>query len=438
MRKVAFGICIHICGFVIAFAIAGSARAATYQITDLGTLGGTVSYAFDVNIHGDVVGQSTTTTGETRAFLYHNGSMTNLGVLDATNNFSQAFGINDAGVVVGKSTQNGSDNGSRPFVYSAGTMSFVGSFGGNYGWANDINNAGQIVGISTKANGVAHAFRKTNSSMLDLGSFSMTSDYSIAYGINSLGDVTGYATTSSNGHYDAFLYTGESIQNLGDLGGNSRGFKINDSRYVVGDALFDSAGDERVLLWHGGTYTNLGITGGAVSADGGNLNSFNQVVGTLIFDLLDGTKNHGFLFSNGTMVDVNSLLPSNSGWVLRDAQAVNDRGQIVGFGNINGEQHAYLLSPFPGDYNRDGIVDARDFLVWRKDVGNLVPPCSGGDSNCNGFVENADYQPWRENFGRTAGSDSLFNSTVPEPSTLLLIGIGAISLLGYRKAKASG
>jgi probable HAF family extracellular repeat protein len=180
MKMVSFGISTFVFSCVLAFALVTSARATSYSIVDLGTLGGTESYAFDVNIHGDVVGTSLTSTGETRAFLYHMGSMTNLGVLDGTNNYSQAFGINDAGSVVGISTQNGSSIGSRPFVYSAGAMSFVGSLGGNYGWANEINNAGQIVGISAKSNGITHAFVKAFGSMIDLGSLSTTNDYSIA------------------------------------------------------------------------------------------------------------------------------------------------------------------------------------------------------------------------------------------------------------------
>src|SRR5207244_4389074 len=134
--------------------------------------GGAKSYATDVNIHSDVVGSSLTTTGETHAFLYHKGSMTDLGVLDTTNNFSQAFGINDAGVVVGNSTHAGSNDHPRPFVYSGRTMSMVGSFGGNYGFANEINNAGQIVGISANKKGITHAFLKTKGSMSDLGRLS--------------------------------------------------------------------------------------------------------------------------------------------------------------------------------------------------------------------------------------------------------------------------
>jgi uncharacterized membrane protein len=43
--------------------------------------------------------------------------------------------------------------------------------------------------------------------------------------------------------------------------------------------------------------------------------------------------------------DLTSLLPRNSGWQLTSAQAINDRGQIVGIGNFKGVAEPYLLTP---------------------------------------------------------------------------------------------
>jgi hypothetical protein len=45
------------------------------------------------------------------------------------------------------------------------------------------------------------------------------------------------------------------------------------------------------------------------------------------------------------MRDLNSLIPSNSGWSLTIATSINVRGQITGQGTINGEQHGFLLTP---------------------------------------------------------------------------------------------
>jgi probable HAF family extracellular repeat protein len=262
--------------------------------------------------------------------------------LNSGDTFSRAYGINDSGIVVGQS--NGAT--ASPFYYSGGQMQFVGSLGGNYGFASKINAAGQIVGISADQNGVTHAFRYTSGTMTNLGSLSAAFDYSIAGGINSSGDVTGYSTTSAS-NYDAFLYHAGNLQDLGNLYSNSRGFGINDADYVAGASVVDATGDEHAFLWHAGVMSDLGTTAGAVASQGLNINNLNQIVGTLVFDPSDGTKNHGFVWSNGMMTDLNNLLPANSGWVIRDAQGINDLGQIVGFGDIGGEQHAYLLTPVP-------------------------------------------------------------------------------------------
>src|SRR4051794_3796764 len=54
--------------------------------------------------------------------------------------------------------------------------------------------------------------------------------------------------------------------------------------------------------------------------------------------------------------DLNTRLDPLSGWILSDAADINEAGQITGQGLINGQYHAYLLTPIPfaGDYNSNG------------------------------------------------------------------------------------
>lgn len=51
------------------------------------------------------------------------------------------------------------------------------------------------------------------------------------------------------------------------------------------------------------------------------------------------------LWTNGKVIDLNQALSPTSGWQLTDAQAINARGQITGGGLINGEFHAFLMTP---------------------------------------------------------------------------------------------
>ena len=86
---------------LFALAIAAAPTAAQSTMTDLGTLGGRSSYASGINARGQVVGFSTTASGEIHAFLWENGTMTDLGTLGGR--WSEARGTNARGQVVGRS-----------------------------------------------------------------------------------------------------------------------------------------------------------------------------------------------------------------------------------------------------------------------------------------------------------------------------------------------
>jgi hypothetical protein len=47
------------------------------------------------------------------------------------------------------------------------------------------------------------------------------------------------------------------------------------------------------------------------------------------------------------MKDLNSLVPSTSGWQLGTAMDINDQGYIVGTGVYQGVYSAFLLTPVP-------------------------------------------------------------------------------------------
>jgi hypothetical protein len=81
----------------------------------------------------------------------------------------------------------------------------------------------------------------------------------------------------------------------------------------------------------------------------------------------------------------------------------------------------------PGDYNRNGAVDAADYVLWQDMLGENVPPGTGADGwgpmgEPDGLVNTHDYEFWRARFGTTpAGSAAATaSSAVPEPASWLL------------------
>jgi hypothetical protein len=83
----------------------------------------------------------------------------------------------------------------------------------------------------------------------------------------------------------------------------------------------------------------------------------------------------------------------------------------------------------PGDYNRDGTVDAADYILWRKTLGQSVAYGFGADGDASGTIDDGDYTVWRAHFGQTAGSgaaaDGSASGAVPEPTSgpMLLLGM---------------
>jgi probable HAF family extracellular repeat protein len=157
-----------------------------------------------------------------------------------------------------------------------------------------------------------------------------------ANGINDSGQIVG-----QNGFGHAALYSGGIMEDLGTLGGSwSVATAINASGQVVGygPTVSDTV---HAFLYSSGIMTDLGTLGGGMSLPLG-INASGQVVG--VSWTPEGAQ-YPVLYSGGRMTDLNSLLPAGSGWWLHSDQAINDSGQIVGSGYINGRMHAYLLDP---------------------------------------------------------------------------------------------
>jgi hypothetical protein len=85
----------------------------------------------------------------------------------------------------------------------------------------------------------------------------------------------------------------------------------------------------------------------------------------------------------------------------------------------------------PGDFNRDGRVDASDYVVWRSQLGqtgNLA-----ADANEDNIVNSKDYDLWRSNFGRTESTGIGTVASIPEASTCALVLVAGCAFILRRK-----
>jgi probable HAF family extracellular repeat protein len=314
-----------------------------YQVTDLGLLPGYDSaIGLAINAAGQVTGQDTDTTAfdSHAAFLYSSGGLTGLGSLPGFTN-SSGTAINNRGQIVGNAFNSG-DTG-HAFLYSGGTMTDLGNLPG-YSvavFASGINDRAQITGEVRGPGGVEQAFLYSGGVMTGLG---ILPGYQLsrAFGINNSGQIVGY---NYNGIAHAFIYSKGTMTDLGTLPGGETtyGYAINDYGEVTGGAI-STNGVGHAFLYSAGTMFDLGALQDYPGAEGNSINGNGDVAGTAF-----GTNSaqHAFLYHGGLMYDLNSLINPSSGWVLDDAEGINDQGQITGGGEIDGAFHAFLLTPIP-------------------------------------------------------------------------------------------
>lgn len=279
----------------------------------------------------------------TRAFLYENGEINDLGTLGA--DFSYASGFNENGEVVGCSATD-SLRFRRAFLYSGGVMHDLGTMNGIESYAAAINNRGDVAGWIMGSLYMEGAFLYSQGSMrrIDTGNNS-----SYPMGINDVGQITGFNCINYNGvnYCWAFLYTDGSTVDLGTLGGSSRyAYGINNRGEVVGKAENVSS-KFHAFLYKNGVMQDLGTLPGHTISGAKAINEKGQIVGFSHGETPMVNTSRGFLYIDGIMRNLNDLVV-NTEWVIDNANDINDWGQIVAHGyNAQVEWRSLLLNPLP-------------------------------------------------------------------------------------------
>src|SRR5260370_16076299 len=157
--------------------------------------------------------------------------------------------------------------------------------------------------------------------MLDRGRLGGT--LADVFGFTNRGEVVGDMTLPGDEFTHPFLWDSGTLTDLGTFGGSS-GFAaaLNDAGEVVGVADFPGDVLHDAFLWKNGVMTDLGNLGKTSNAH--SINSKGQVVGSSRVSFETGEA-RAFLWENGgPMVDLNNLVPSNSGFDLVSADHISD------------------------------------------------------------------------------------------------------------------
>jgi probable HAF family extracellular repeat protein len=352
----------------LAFLEVQSAQATTlYSITDLGSFGNYPDFtsATRINDLGQVIVKNFQyeqyssdgtflESAKQQNFLWSNGNLLNLKAFNDLSIIGQTrFGgvvtdLNNSGQLVGEWVN--IKGQSYPLLGNQNTVTNLGSFKGitNSNSAFAINDLGQVVGeeITTNSQGQVQFLGWLWENGIKTGLTSPNNPSFVPSEINNLGQIVGTSIRSQLPIWDSnavVLASGQVIE-LPTLNGSSQGtgLDINNKSQAVGYS------DSQAALWSDGDVLGLGILGSNVNtySVATGINDFGQVVGySSISEISPLTRErHAFLW-DGQLQDINNLIADDSGWELEDANDINNKGQIVGKGILNGQYHAYLLTP---------------------------------------------------------------------------------------------
>jgi probable HAF family extracellular repeat protein len=283
-------------------------------------------------------------------------TVTDLGTLGGS--FSTALGNNNKGLVTGLSSLPGDQN-AHAFLWRKGVMTDLGTLGG----PNSVpafappNERGEVGGGAETStpdpNGEDFCFFGTQHLCLPViwhdGTITVLptlgGNNAVVNQVNNRGQGAGVAENTTLGptcfaptnvlEFKPVVYEKDAIHELPTLAADPDGvaLAINDNGQVAGFSA--SCTDGHALLWQNGTATDLGSLGGTFGVANA-INNKGQVVGNS--NLLGDTTSHAFLWENGIMTDLGTL-PGDFGSV---ALGINNKGQVVGDSANESGEHPFL------------------------------------------------------------------------------------------------
>jgi len=248
-------------------------------------------------------------------------------------------------------------------------------------------------------------------SVLDSVNFNFVSNEVLAVSAVSVSAVNFSGTLFEPG----FIFTPGTVGNFGPYVLRSSGFTENGETagLVSANNAVDPGGLGRPTIGFGVPSSDPSEVGRGQGFVASNVSIENGFVNTIV---TTNGVGHGTFFSPPRQVGAFTLAMQNA---------------TMGFKGIGYEYDVnFNITPIPpGDYNKNGVVDAADYVLWRK--GDLA-----ADSNGDTVIDQSDYDFWSANFGNagiTSGAGAgLSGAPVPEPTTVVLFLMGMLATCGWR------
>jgi len=352
-----------------------------YRIKDLGAVGTPPGPEFITN-NGLISGAAAIPDGAMHAVLWYKRLKLDIGKPGFGGPNSTAFGVNERGQAVGAAqTLDTNDEDfcgfnalgllpsnttCLPFLWQDGKMTRLPTLGGANGFANRINNRGEAAGLA-ETNTLENAcpvsqFKPViwkNGKIHELPIPQRLGDTDgVAAWINDKGQVVGASGTCApfnpnSGLYlvenHALLWENGTVTDLGNLGGTggiagNHACAINNHGQVVGHSELPNDTTFHGFLWTRKTgMQDLRTLPGDSASLALGINDKGEVVGA---SLDANFSPRAFLWENGAMTDLNTLIPASSGFYLLLANSINSNGEIVGLGaTSSGKLHGFLATP---------------------------------------------------------------------------------------------
>lgn len=351
-----------------------------FTIQDLGSLpGNPVCAGMAISQSGLAAGYCTSSAGAfmmgapTRGFLYTNGAIKDLG--PAAKPIVVPSAVNDSGIVVGTFLAGSMQQFfTGPFIYQNGSIQRLTGASPDY-VPFAITNTGQIAGteVSSKEDlfssyfyGHAMVMPSPGSSPVSLQAVGTTQ--AVALGISPDGNWIAGASASQDGAIvNPTLWHAQAPQALPSVSrfqlaaatavndsGTAAGFGFNMNYLLDRDT---KARAHAAVFASNGAVTDLGTLMSDITSYAVGINNAGWVIGFSTFAIPEvylhlaamitppSFMYHAFLYADGKMYDLSRTLINGDGWQLSFPMGINNTGQIVGTGEYQGQQRAFLLTP---------------------------------------------------------------------------------------------